>query len=273
MSKRILLCLFLLATAIPAHATDFTDIWWIPAESGWGANVVESDNFLFVTFFIYGADNKPTWFSANLTLDSASGNFNGPLNANTGTYYGAPWNPNNGTQVQVGTASFQPTGPYTANLIYVVTNGPTAITVTKAIQRQTLTAIGLGGTYTGGQAGGYSGSNCTSLGAYTDTFGFSTTPGLTVAQSTSGTVTFTFNYDGLGTTCILAGTLTQIGQLYNVANATYKCAATANTPALNTTATMSEIKATGQGIEGTFSAANSFNGCRENAAFSAVFLQ
>ncbi len=42
MFKRILLCLFLLAAAFRAQATDFTDIWYIPAESGWGANVVES---------------------------------------------------------------------------------------------------------------------------------------------------------------------------------------------------------------------------------------
>ena len=76
MFKRILLCLFLLAAAFRAHATDYTDIWYIPAESGWGANVVQSDNFLFVTFFIYGADNKPTWYTAQLTLD-ASGNYNG----------------------------------------------------------------------------------------------------------------------------------------------------------------------------------------------------
>ncbi len=77
--------------------------------------------------------------------------------------------------MQVGTASFQPTTPYTANLIYVVTNGPTAVTVSKAIQRQTLTTIGLGGTYTGGQAGAYSGSSCTNSFAYTDTFGLNTT--------------------------------------------------------------------------------------------------
>ena len=49
-------------------------------EGGWGVNVVQSDDFLFLTFFIYGADNKPTWYTAQLTLD-ASGNYNGKLYA------------------------------------------------------------------------------------------------------------------------------------------------------------------------------------------------
>src|ERR1035438_5743755 len=54
--------------------------------------------------------------------------------------------------------------------------------------------------------------------------------GQSARSDPSGAVSFTFNYDGLGATCILAGTLTQTGQLYQVANATYQCAATANAP-------------------------------------------
>ena len=33
-----------------AAATDYTDIWYIEAEAGWGGNVVQSDTFLFITF-------------------------------------------------------------------------------------------------------------------------------------------------------------------------------------------------------------------------------
>jgi hypothetical protein len=55
-----------------------------------------------------------------------------------------------------GTVSFQPSGPYTAKLNYTVTG---VGTVTKLIQRQTLTAITVGGAYIGGQSGAYSGCN------------------------------------------------------------------------------------------------------------------
>src|SRR5947199_2987550 len=99
----------LLALASPAtRAADYTDLWWIPAESGWGVNVVQTDNFMFLTFFIYGQDHKPTWHTAGLVLDS-TGAYSGGLYATTGTYYAQPWNANDaGAAQQVGTGSFRP---------------------------------------------------------------------------------------------------------------------------------------------------------------------
>src|ERR1700730_8981060 len=144
MTKRLLLTFMLLAASIQAAAVDYTDIWYNPSESGWGVNVVQSDTFLFMTFFIYGADNKPTWFTAQVNED-ASGNFNGTLFATTGTYYILPWV--GVTASPVGSASFQPQGPYIAKLVYIVTG---VGTVTKIIQRQPLTAITIGGNYVGG---------------------------------------------------------------------------------------------------------------------------
>src|SRR6266851_2661215 len=132
MMKRFLLTFLLLTASAPAAAADYTDIWFNPSESGWGLNVVQSDTFLFMTFFIYGADNKPTWFTAQVNQD-ASGNFNGALFASTGTYYILPWV--GVTTAAVGSASFQPQGPYTAKLVYSV-NG--VGTVTKTLQRQQL---------------------------------------------------------------------------------------------------------------------------------------
>jgi hypothetical protein len=256
MLKRIVLCAFLLCTAFPASASDYTDIWYVPAESGWGVNVVQSDSFLFVTFFIYGADNKPTWYTAQLTLD-ASGNYNGPLYATTGTYYAMPWNPkDNPPATQVGTASFQPTSPYTAKLVYTLTTGP--VTVNKAVQRQSLTQITIGGSYVGAQSGAYSGcSNSSSNQTYSDFFS------LDVNQSTSGSVTLTFTYQGL--TCTLSGTLTQFGQLYTIPTTAYKCS-----DGLNTNAKIDELRATALGIEGRFSSPTVGGGCREDATFSGV---
>ena len=52
MLKRLLLALLLLSATIRVNAADYTDLWWNPAEGGWGVNLVQSDNFMFVTFFI-----------------------------------------------------------------------------------------------------------------------------------------------------------------------------------------------------------------------------
>ena len=258
MLKRLFLAIMLFAAAGQAAAVDYTDIWWIPAEAGWGVNVVQSDSFVFVTFFIYGADGKPTWYTANLYLD-ATGNFNGLLYATTGTPFALPWVPAQVIQAPVGTASFQPTGPSTAKLVYILTSGPILATVTKSIQRQTLTTITVGGGYVGGQTGTYSGcSPSSSNGPYKDFF-----DDLQVTQLTNQSVTFAFIYTNVS--CTLSGTLVQQGQLYSVPTATYQCS-----DGLNTTATMTEIKATAQGIEGRFSAPSVGGNCREDAQFSGV---
>jgi hypothetical protein len=253
--RRFLLAVLLYGTAFGAVATDYTDIWFKPSESGWGVNVVQSDAFLFLSFFIYGADNKPTWYVASLTRD-ANGNFNGPLYATTGTYYAAPWNPADAAGgAQVGTASFDPTSAYTANLTYTLNAGPIVV---KAIERQALTSIPLGGSYSGTQAGSY--SACAGSFAYTDRFD------LGVSQPTASTLTFSFAYRDSGLNCTLSGTFEQRGQLFRIPTATYQCS-----DGLSTTATVSEIKATNFGIEASFTAPNNI-GCREDATFSAVFL-
>jgi hypothetical protein len=257
MLKRLLLAVLLFSAALGARAADYTDIWWNPAENGWGVNLVQSDNFIFATFFVYGPNNQPIWYAGNLNADGL-GNYTGGLYLTTGTYFGTvPYNPAQWGVTQVGTATFTPTTAYTGVLSYNVGN----VAVTKNIQRQTLTAIALGGSYVGGQSGEYVSCPDTSLNAtYIDTYT------LSVSQSPASVATFTFDYDFADATCTMSGTLEQHGQLYRIPNATYQCTGGLN---FNETATMYEIKATAQGIEGSF-ASNLSDGCTENAWFSAV---
>jgi hypothetical protein len=129
--------------------------------------------------------------------------------------------------------------------------------VTKVIQRQTLTTITIGGTYSGAQTGVYSGSSCAGS-SYRDWYD------LQVTQGTDASVSFVFSYQE-GLTCTFSGTLVQTGQLYSVPSATYQCS-----DGLKTSASMSQIKATAQGVEGLFGAPSVGGGCREDAQFSAV---
>jgi len=239
---------------------DYTDSWYTPIESGWGVNFTQSDNFIFATFFIYGADKRPTWYTGQMTWDGAS-RFTGPLYLTAGTYFGAPWNPNDSpTATQVGTASFTPStaNNYEGTLSYTVTN---VATVTKAIQRLTLTPILLAGNYVGGQSGGYSGCSASSTnGSYQDFFT------LQVTQSgASASMTFYFPYDNPALTCTLAGTLIQTGLVYGINNATYQCSG-----GLKTNASVYDMRATALGIEGLFSAPVVGGGCREDARFAAT---
>jgi len=252
-----LLTLPLQAVAI---AVDYTDIWYLPSESGWGVNLVQADSVMFATFFVYGPGNVPTWYTAILYSDP-NGDFAGNLYATVGTYFGAPWVPGNLVNTQVGTASFVPTSPYQGTLTYSFTAGTT---VTKLVQRQVLTTIALAGSYIGGQSGSYYGNGCGAGGGYTDTFN------LTVTQPGDGTVSFSFSYLQSQISCTWSGTLVQYGQLFTVPNASYQCS-----DGTSSTASMDALKATAQGIEATFLAPSGSQGhanCSESAAFSGVLM-
>jgi hypothetical protein len=249
-------------TALPARAADYTDLWWVPSESGWGVNVVQTDNFMFLTFFIYGQDHKPTWYSADLLLD-ATGAFTGGLFATTGSYYAAQWNTADvGAAQQVGNASFKPssTNAYEATLTYVVDGVGTVI---KNVSRLPLTPPVIGGAYTGGISGlQTSCNNSGSNGAYKASYD------LQVTQTPAGAATFTFTYPTY--VCTLSGTLVQHGRQYTMSGATYRCAQNNNT-IFSGSADLSEIVGTAQGVEGRWTA-NTGGGCRETAQFSAVLL-
>ena len=260
MLKRLLRTAMIVALLVPplqAAATDYTDIWFLPSESGWGVNLIQAEDVIFVTFFIYGPSNQPTWYVAIIYRDT-NGNFSGNLYSTVGPYFGGPWNPALYAATLAGTASFAPTGPYAGTLTYALISGPTVV---KSIERQVLKTIALGANYAGGQTGTYSScSDNSQNGSYDDTYNLSVT-------HSNGGATFIFTYAS-GATCTMAGTLAQYGQLYRIAPASYSCTGTLM---FNATATMEEIKATAQGIEGRFTAGLG-GGCQENAQFSAVLF-
>ena len=116
-----------------AFSTDVSDIWWNPSESGWGMQMVQESNFVFATLFIYGADSKPTWATAEMT--AVAGNvFSGPLYVTSGPWFGGPFDPNAVGVRQAGTMTFtaQAVG------IGVVSYSIDGVQVTKQIQRETL---------------------------------------------------------------------------------------------------------------------------------------
>ena len=43
-----------------SFTTDQSDLWYIPAESGWGMQLVQRDGVIFATLYVYDINNKPT---------------------------------------------------------------------------------------------------------------------------------------------------------------------------------------------------------------------
>jgi hypothetical protein len=243
------------AFARPASAVDYTDIWWNPFESGWGVNFVQSNNFIFATFFVYGPGGQPTWYTGQMTRGTGDV-WAGPLYATTGTYFGSPWNGAASTALQVGTATFVASSATAGTLTYNVN----AVAVTKQIQRQTLTAIPLGGRYSGAYSSTFSGcANAANNGTVTYF------ANLTVTQTQGGALTLTFDSSA---PAAFSGPFVQEGTLTRIPNATYQLAGQ------TMAAAVTQIKATAQGIEGTWTANvnAAYTGCVEQAYFSLLFL-
>ncbi len=266
--RRILLTvLFTIAALAPfaARATDYSDMWWAAggSESGWGVNLTQNENIIFATFYVYDANRKPIWYTAAMTANGSS--FVGPLYQTSASFFGDPVfvSPTAADTVLVGSATFTPTSASTGALSYNVSNIPGRgnVVVSKSIQRFTFQTILLGGTYAGVLS-----STTTSCADSSQNGTVLSDIDPQVTQTLDGTLQFIIAFTNApGSSCTITGAGVQEGQLFRVPAASYSC----NFNSINTTASMSEIKATSLGIEGRWHAAN-VGGCVLDASFSAL---
>jgi hypothetical protein len=205
-----ILFLFVLCNArASTNTSEITDMWWNPAESGWGINIILQNSVAFATFFVYDANHNPLWYTAELHYQ---GNFvwSGPLYATNGPWFGGPF-PSGATTIrQVGTATFSVFALNQATLTYSVGD----IAVTKTLQRQTWTNENYTGTYAGGYSIRLTGCAPSSLNGIQEVAGL-----LSVNQTgTSVSMAATTN----GSSCSFSGTYTQTGKLGDV-QGNYSC--------------------------------------------------
>jgi hypothetical protein len=135
--KGTIAALVLMASHLAGAVTNYTDMWFNPAESGWGVSFTQDYNGpIFATFFVYGLNGGPTWVVSLMTFDPASGEYAGSLYETAG---GAPLTSQsfNSSVVQsstVGTARFTPADASSGTLAYSYLGNP----VVKKISRQPL---------------------------------------------------------------------------------------------------------------------------------------
>jgi hypothetical protein len=186
--------------------TDLTDLWFNTNEEGWGANVIHQRDTLFITLFVYGENNAPTWYVASdVSLSSAANGvltYTGALFRTTGPYFGAStFNEADVNVVPVGTLTFVATELNAATLTYVVSG----VTVTKSLTRQTWKAETMAGQFAGGSMVDW--SNCTFASGHTEAFA-----GFTVTHSATNVVSI-LEAGASGYTCNYNGNYTQTGRL------------------------------------------------------------
>jgi len=134
-------------TAQAASTSDFSDQWWVPSESGWGASVQQQASTLFIDLLVYASDGKPAWFSAaaNPQANAPAGHtvFAGDLYATTGPSPGGAFDLALVKARKVGALTFDASSLNNATLSYTVDGTP----VVKNVQRQTWSYENLTGSY------------------------------------------------------------------------------------------------------------------------------
>ncbi|HEX4332359.1 MAG TPA: hypothetical protein VH040_09480 [Usitatibacter sp.] len=64
---------------------DYTDLWWNPAEPGWGLAITQQFNNIFLAWYVYDSAGKPAWYVApSCVVNDAQDGCAGPLFRTTG---------------------------------------------------------------------------------------------------------------------------------------------------------------------------------------------
>jgi hypothetical protein len=197
--------------ASPAYATDQSDLWWIPTESGWGMQLVQRGETIFATIFVYGPTGAPTWYTATLNPTAISLTWTGTLYATTGPWFGTvPFDPSSVTLTPVGTMTWHAIYVDLGTVSYTV-NG---IQVTKNVERQFIANDNYSGIYYGAILG--TAAACTNPAADGPFDAFATTTVVQNGQSVNVTIVTVVPAGSVSVTFTLIGTLTQQGQFGDI---------------------------------------------------------
>jgi hypothetical protein len=194
-----------------AHAivSDFSDLWWNAAESGWGMQLVRGGDATFATLYVYDAKERPVFYTA--TLSAVGPVWSGTLYETTGPHFGAAvFDPTKVIVRAVGAMTFAPATSDTATLSYSVDG----LNVTKNVMRQTLRLENLSGAFA--IATQRATTHCPDAAANGERLALESA---TVAHSGSA---ITIDWTVGGRTCQLTGTYMQTGRL-GAAQTSYAC--------------------------------------------------
>ena len=240
-------------TARASSGTNFSDQWWNPDESGWGASILQQADVLFVDLFVYGADGRPTWFTAAAYFQPQSGRvlFSGDLYVTSGPWFGAFFNPNSVFSRKVGTLQFDASSTDFATLTYSVDG----VVVNKQIERQLWAYEDFTGSYYGGLVYDQSGCAVAADNGHVEEFG-------AFQIDHPATNTFTLSLQSNFGNCTITGNYSQLGHMGTV-DANYACSY-----GINGTLTLYELERTSSGMTGSFIGQN--NACQVSGTLGGV---
>ncbi|MCB1608189.1 MAG: hypothetical protein KDI71_14565 [Xanthomonadales bacterium] len=66
-------------TASRASASNYSDLWWNPAEAGWGLTLAHQGDTIFALWYTYGQGGRDQWISASSLVLQTDGSYSGAL--------------------------------------------------------------------------------------------------------------------------------------------------------------------------------------------------
>jgi hypothetical protein len=234
-----------------SYSTDFSDLWWIPSESGWGIQFVQRNSTIFATMFVYDPAGAATWYVT--AMDANGLTWTGDLYAAHGPWFGAlPFDPKTVQGTKVGTMSWAPSGISTGTLTYTV-NGDA---VSKSLQRESIAVDCFCGIYIGNIHQVNTECSNPALNVTTDT------PAAIVVTQVGSLTTFA-SEDANKNLCTYPGTLSQAGQMGTIVG-NFSCA-DGSQGAFD----IAELQVNISGITGRFVAQATPSGCKQTGWFGA----
>ena len=116
--------------------TSYQDMWWRPAESGWGVNIAHQGDTLFATWFTYDAAGRGQWLVMSNAGRIAEGRFAGKIYRTTGPAFDSPsWDASRVRATEVGDATFTFTDASNGTFAYTLDG----VARSKAIERMVFT--------------------------------------------------------------------------------------------------------------------------------------
>jgi hypothetical protein len=116
-----------------APPIDYTDLWWNPAESGWGMAIAHKFANMFLAWYVYDASGRPVWYVAsNCAVGSSPSACSGTLYRTTGPGFGPTFDASQVRVFEAGTVSIAFTNGDNGIITYTVDG----VTATKALTRQ-----------------------------------------------------------------------------------------------------------------------------------------
>jgi hypothetical protein len=75
----------------PRPLTDYTGLWWNPAEGGWGLSLHQGPfDTLFGSWYVYNASGQPEWFTVQQGRWTSATRWAGTIYRNQGPFFAGP---------------------------------------------------------------------------------------------------------------------------------------------------------------------------------------